>query len=133
MFGWKALGVDTVVSLLEASEQNELDLDREGDIARRYNLNFISFPIPDRDVPSTFADSTALLEGLKSQLQSGKSVTIHCRQGVGRAGTIAASVLASMNIDPELAIRIVSGARGVPVPETPEQHQWISAAVAQRA
>lgn len=58
-------------------------------------------------------------------LRQGKGVAIHCRQGVGRAGMIAASLLVEQGVPPAEAIRRVSAARGIQIPETPEQRLWI--------
>lgn len=132
LFAWKALGIDTVVSLLEADEQRDLDLASEGSLSRLYKLDFVSFPIPDRDVPSSSSNPLILLEGLRQKLLSGKSIVIHCRQGVGRAGMIAASLLTLMGVQPKAAVEMVSAGRGVRVPETAEQLEWISSAFAHR-
>jgi len=128
MFAWQALGINVVVSLLEPDEQNDLDLAAEGDVARMYGLNFISLPIPDRGIPSYRTKPQALLSDLRHLVQSGQSIVIHCRQGVGRAGMVAASLLTSFGFEPEDAIEAVSAARGVPVPETREQRDWIQSA-----
>ena len=45
--------------------------------------------------------------------------------GIGRSGLLAASLLVSSGIEPEEAIRRVSVARGVSVPETVEQKKWV--------
>jgi len=126
MLAWNTLGVNTVVSLLEPDETVELDLANEGGIAQNYKIEFVSFPIPDRGVPSSRAKTIELLERLKHQLESGKSIAIHCRQGVGRAGMIAASLLTLLGLDADQAIDAVSAARGVPVPETEPQRQWVA-------
>ena len=130
LLAWKALGIDTVVSLLEPSEESELDLSAEHDLAQLCPLDFISYPIPDRDIPAS--NSVALLETLKIRLQAGKSIAIHCRQGVGRAGMIAATLLILFGIDPDNAVELVSAARGVTVPETKPQREWIVSALIHR-
>jgi protein-tyrosine phosphatase len=61
-------------------------------------------------------------------LERGQHVAVHCRQTLGRSGRIAAAVLAHAGIDPELAIEVVSSARGQAVPETPEQRLWLQLA-----
>jgi protein-tyrosine phosphatase len=62
---------------------------------------------------------------ISDALENGKNVAVHCRQGIGRSGLFAAGVLAGSLLDPEQAFEIVSSARGLPVPETPEQRSWI--------
>ena len=121
-----------MVSLLEPDEQSDLDLNSEGDIAGMYHLRFVSFPIPDRGIPSYTSRPRALLQDLADELERGHSIVIHCRQGVGRAGMIAASLLTTLGVDRERAISEVSAARGVPVPETEDQRDWIPSAFAHR-
>ena len=122
---WRRYGVDTVVSLLTTEEERELDLLREGAEARRRDLAFVSYPIPDRGVPSEAMTFVQLLERIQGDLQQGKNVLVHCRQGIGRTGLIAASLLVRDGVGPERAIEHVSAIRGVHVPETVEQEGCI--------
>ena len=48
--GWRAAGVDVVVSLLTSDEVAELDLEQEGRLCEAYDIDFRSFPIVDRSV-----------------------------------------------------------------------------------
>jgi protein-tyrosine phosphatase len=66
-------------------------------------------------------------------LSLGKNVTIHCRQGIGRAGLVAAALLIEQGLGPEEAIRRVSTARHIPIPETEEQRVWIESFAASLA
>jgi hypothetical protein len=50
--GWNRLGVQTVVSLLESQEVRELDVADEQSLCQGANIQFVSFPISDRGVPS---------------------------------------------------------------------------------
>ncbi len=56
---------------------------------------------------------------------TGKKVAVHCRQGIGRSGLIAASLLVVSGMNPESAFRQVSVARGLPTRETAEQENWV--------
>jgi protein-tyrosine phosphatase len=58
-------------------------------------------------------------------LASGRNVVVHCRQGIGRTGLVAACLLVSKGESPETAVEKLSAARGVPIPETAEQRRWI--------
>jgi protein tyrosine phosphatase (PTP) superfamily phosphohydrolase (DUF442 family) len=122
---WRQAGLDIAVSLLEKEEAAQLELDREGDVARSSNLQYISFPIPDRGVPASVADTLSLLKAILKALEQGKSVAVHCRQGIGRSGLIAAGVLVASGMGAGDAIAVVSSARGETIPETPAQLQWI--------
>jgi protein-tyrosine phosphatase len=114
-----------VVSLLEDEEAAQLELVQEGDVAKSKGIQFISFPIPDRGVPASIQAALSLLRRIANALEEGKCVAIHCRQGIGRSGSIAAGVLVTSGIEVEKAIKTVSEARGQTVPETPAQVQWI--------
>jgi protein tyrosine phosphatase (PTP) superfamily phosphohydrolase (DUF442 family) len=125
MKGWRRTGVDMVVSLLEPDEAEDLGLDEERKYCETNGMEFHSLPIVDRSVPSSDADAARLLAELEEALNGGRNVAIHCRQGVGRAGLIASTLLAETGVNPSEAIQRVSAARRAPVPETAEQRAWI--------
>jgi protein-tyrosine phosphatase len=66
-----------------------------------------------------------LLRSIDAALNEGKTVGVHCRQGIGRSGLIAAGVLVASGAGLDKAIDAVSTARGEPVPETREQLHWL--------
>ena len=122
---WKHTGVHTVVSLLTPEEEHALDIENESTEARHLGINFLSLPIPDRQVPISRTELTAVLERIDIELAAGKNVLVHCRQGIGRSGLLAACLLLTKGIDAETAVRHVSESRGVRVPETADQQRWI--------
>jgi hypothetical protein len=67
--GWRRAGLDVVVSLLENEEAAQLDLVHEGDAAERNGVEFISFPIPDRGVPTSPPAVLSLLRGIAGSLE----------------------------------------------------------------
>ena len=123
---WKDDGFDLVVSLLTTGEMKDLGLADEADSIRTQGLQFDQLQIPDLGVPPSMASALEFLEKLRSELAAGKNVAVHCRQGIGRSGLVAASLLSLSGIDPETAFQQVSAARGLPVPETPEQKRWVT-------
>jgi len=123
--GWRRAGIDTVVSLLEPEEASELGLDAESAAADAHGIRFVPFPIADRSVPDSPGTAVRLLRDLNYALESGDSIAIHCRQGIGRSALIAAGLLVAAGVDPGSAIRTVAAARGLAVPETAEQRRWI--------
>jgi hypothetical protein len=125
MGAWRSAGVDTVFSLLLPEEEHDLDISREAAEARAHGMRFLSYPIPDRQVPASESSLTQSLAQLDSELSSGRNVALHCRQGIGRTGLVAACLFLSKGIDPETAVARLSAARGLAVPETPEQRRWI--------
>ena len=121
---WRHTHVDVVVSLLENEENAQLDLLCERQIAEDHALRFLSFPIPDRGVPASLQEALSLIGRITAELNAGKNVAVHCRQGIGRSGLIAAGALIAAGTSPDDAMQIVSYARGIPVPETTEQRRW---------
>jgi len=122
---WHRLGVDIIVSLLTPDEVTDLDLEKEKQQAEADGIEFLPHPIEDRRAPAPEADATRLLGTLDAELSHGKKIVVHCRQGIGRSGLIAASLLVGRGISPSQAIHRVSMARHAPVPETDEQRIWI--------
>jgi protein-tyrosine phosphatase len=124
---WREASLDGVVSLLEPSEETELDLGREATSAAANGLAFRSFPIPDRSVPSSREAVGKLVADLSNALEAGDNIGFHCRQGIGRSGLMTAATLIAAGEDVDTALRKVTRARGLTVPETDEQRRWISA------
>lgn len=123
--GWRRAGLDVLISLPESDEAAQLQLTDEQDVAESKGIAFISFPIPDRGVPASVASTLSLLRRISKFLDEGKNVAVHCRQGVGRSGLIAAGALIGSGIGADEAIKLVGAARGVAVPETREQLEWL--------
>lgn len=122
---WHREGIGAVVSLLTPEEEADLDLRREEQVVTAQGLEFFSFPIPDREIPHSDAAMTVLIERLDQILSAGRNVMIHCRQGVGRSGLVSACLLVLKGFSPDAAVQILSDSRGVTIPETAEQRQWI--------
>ncbi len=122
---WKQAGTDTVLSLLTPEEEEDLDLRPEAGEAKRLGMEFVSFPVPDRQIPKSEAKWADILEKTTRTLSEGKNVVVHCRQGIGRSGLVAACLLVRKGVSPGAAVEMVSAARGVSVPETTEQRDWI--------
>ena len=123
--GWRRQGVDVVVSLLTPSENEELNLKDEAGLSKARDIRFFSFPIEDRGVPVSSAKVEQLVAQVGSEIQEGKKVAVHCRQGIGRSSLISAALLISSGEDIERALKAISKARGLDVPETAEQRRWL--------
>jgi protein-tyrosine phosphatase len=121
----RGANVDVLVSLLEEDEQSQLELGEEGRLTEVSGMRFVRFPIPDRGVPASLQGAVELLREINHSLGEGQNVAVHCRQGIGRSGLIAAGTLIAAGVDPELALKSVSSARGLAIPETPEQRLWV--------
>src|SRR5271166_4491074 len=125
MVAWHQAGIDSVLSLLTSEEEQDLDLKREAQEAKAQGMKFSSLPIPDREVPNSESEVSAALDRLDADLAAGKNVVVHCRQGIGRTGLVAACLLVTKGLTPDAAVKILGAARGNPVPETAEQRRWI--------
>ncbi len=123
---WREAGIDIVVSLLEPGEEAELALAGESASSAASGLEFRSFPIPDRGVPNSREAVAQLVDQIVNALHVGKSVVLHCRQGIGRSALVAAAALISGGQNSETAIKTIRRSRGLQVPETHSQRQWIS-------
>ena len=118
-------GASAVVSLIETPEIEELQVQAIGEECRRLGLTWIHLPIPDVSTPEEAFEETWVTvgEGLRSVLRNGFSITVFCKGGLGRSGTIAARLLTELGADPAEAIRIVREARpGALETEAQEQH-----------
>jgi protein-tyrosine phosphatase len=121
---WQQSGLDVVISLLTPNEEADLDLNNEKKLCLKYGMQFYSFPISDRGTPSSLKETMILLKKLEKALEEGKTVAVHCRQGIGRSAMIAASLLIASGIDVEDAFHAISEARGYAVPDTVQQREW---------
>ena len=118
-------GVEVVVSALTQAEEKELGLLREGQCCRENGLEFHSFPIEDRSVPSSQNEFDQLLSSVTDYLRKGKAVGVHCRAGIGRSSVVVACALIRSGLSVDCAFWTIQKARGCSVPDTPEQRQWV--------
>jgi protein-tyrosine phosphatase len=118
-------GIEGIVSLLESEEASELGLAEEGTLAAKIGLSYLSHPIPDRHVPPDTAAFRYFVQDLAERLRSGQLIGVHCRGSIGRATLTASCALVHLGWQPQLALEAIEAARGCPVPDTPEQRDWI--------
>jgi protein-tyrosine phosphatase len=118
-------GVDVLVSALTQTENEELGLVEENRCCEESGMEFLSFPIEDRSVPISFTEFNEMVGSLTDFLRKGKSVAVHCRAGIGRSSMIVASALIRNGLSVESAFRAIEESRGCPVPDTPEQKEWV--------
>jgi protein-tyrosine phosphatase len=118
-------GVDVIVSLLTHEEILELELTKEGELCIENGIEFLSFPINDRDVPPLDSSLKNFIRSLRDRVSIGKSVVIHCRAGIGRSAIIAACLMVSPSNPVERVMSSLAHARGLPVPDTDEQLEWV--------
>jgi protein-tyrosine phosphatase len=118
-------GVDVLVSALTRTEAQDMGLREESQCCQNNGLEFLSFPIEDRSVPASFSEFDGLVNSVTEHLRNGRAVGVHCRAGIGRSAMIVASALIRDGLSVDSAFRAIQEARGCPVPNTPEQRQWV--------
>ncbi|EIE21090.1 phosphatases II, partial [Coccomyxa subellipsoidea C-169] len=97
----------------------------------RRQLAFLHYPITDLDIPTT--DQVRELIGeIARRVEAGEVLYVHCWGGRGRAGTVAACLLASLyGVDAEQALARVQraydtrGELGYASPETLQQVNFV--------
>jgi protein-tyrosine phosphatase len=124
MAALRTAGVDVLVSLQTATEQAEIGLTGEAAAAARAGIEFRHLPITDMGVPDVATIASAI-SAMSDDLASGRHVVIHCWAGIGRSSTIAAAVLIQFGATAAEACATVSAARGMRVPETLTQREWL--------
>jgi len=124
ILGWRSEGIDVLVSLLEPSEAPGLT-EPETQLCQEFGIEFLSFPIRDKTVPAALDAFSETVRLLAARVSAGQGVAIHCRAGIGRSTTLAACILIWLGVDAEVALDMIAEARGIEVPETEAQRQWI--------
>ena len=119
---WKRSGVEIVISLLERDEIEDLGLEAEAKLCRESNIDYLSFPIADRGVPT---DADRVMRFAAGIVSKGKSTAIHCRAGIGRSSVMAAAILISDGVEPGVALSAIQEARRVRIPDTDDQRDWV--------
>ena len=123
--GLARLEVDVVVSLLQESEALDLGLADERVSCESAGLEFLSFPIKDRGLPSDVEALSRFSKRAHARITSGCGLVFHCRAGIGRSGMMAASVLLHEGFTVREAFARISAARGLVVPDTTGQLEWV--------
>jgi protein-tyrosine phosphatase len=123
--GFADAGIRRIVSLLEVHEEFVLGLEQEAQLCANANIAYASFPIRDRGVPSSPRNLSKLSKETYLQCAGGDSTAIHCRAGIGRSSLVAAAVLLHAGLTVDDAFARIRKARGLEVPDTPEQAQWL--------
>ena len=90
-------------------------------------------PVVDGSIPDLAFEQGWTVSGdtLRNLLRDGRDVLVHCRGGLGRAGTIAARLLVELGMDPTMAVRQVRAVRPGAI-ETSEQEQYVLNIAARR-
>lgn len=117
--------VHLLASALTLAEVTELELTKEETICAAHSITFVTFPIVDRSVPANANLYLDLIERLFREWIQGRRIVVHCRGGIGRASLIAAGILSRGGLSARDALDKITSVRGCPVPDTPEQAEWL--------
>jgi protein-tyrosine phosphatase len=106
-------GAQAVLTLIEDAEFEMLQVQRLGASVKARGIDWHHLPIADQHAPderfeARWAEVGAQVCGL---LAGGGRALVHCRGGLGRAGTVAARILVQTGTPPADAIRQVRAAR----------------------
>jgi protein-tyrosine phosphatase len=123
--GVREQGINTLVSLLGADEVRVLGLQAEEKVCREAGIDYRWFPVDDHSIPESMERFRALVEQLQIDLHAGKGVGAHCFAGIGRSCMLLACLLCLEGLTSEEALATLSAARGLPVPDTWLQSQWV--------
>jgi protein-tyrosine phosphatase len=118
-------GIKSLVSLLGADEVRVLGLEEEGRLCREAGIEYRWFPVTDHSIPESMEAFGATVAELQRDLRLGKSVGAHCFAGIGRSCMLMAGVLCAEGLSAEDAFERLSVARGLSVPDTWLQVQWV--------
>jgi protein-tyrosine phosphatase len=121
----KKQGVKVIVSLLEKDEILELGLERQPAICAKHGIVYLHFPIPDRSIPDRDKNLHDLIKQVKERIALGDSTVVHCRMGIGRSSIIAGCLMVQDGYKPEEVFNYISKVRGLRVPDTDEQEDWL--------
>jgi len=118
-------GVEHLVCLLEDQELDSLAIADLPSAAPANGLEFSRLPIADSSVPADLAAVQALVVRILESAAAGKNVVVHCKGGLGRAGTIGGCVLRAAGLDGPSALKALKDARGEKCPETQAQREYV--------
>ncbi|CAJ1349699.1 unnamed protein product [Effrenium voratum] len=116
----KTWGAEAIVTLVQESfrdeEMRQLDVRDMGAQVARRKMAWLHCPVPDFSAPGMFFEGCWMQRGdgaaARQILRRGGRVVVHCRGGIGRAGTVASRLLVELGLSsPEAALRRIREVR----------------------
>ena len=110
----KSEGISTVVSLVEQVEMDFLRVPNLGQAIIQQGIDWIHLPFRDTTAPDNAWTTrfNTVKGGLIDSIQSGERIMVHCKGGLGRAGTVTALLLIELGLVVDDAISLVRKIRG---------------------
>ena len=103
-------GIDVVISLLQDYELTKLQISDYRECAEQSGLIYYNFPIIDGNVPSNNGLYT-IINTIREHMDVGHNVLVHCKCGLGRAGTICAAVFIYFGYSSQESISLIRSLR----------------------
>lgn len=124
-------GFCAVVTLIEGHEMEALDVGRLGLEVSRHAMDWYHLAIRDGEAPGRDFEQAWAQAGkeLRARLHDGFPVFVHCKGGLGRAGTIGSRLLVELGWTPDKAIDAIRRARPGAI-ETQAQEAHVRGAAA---
>jgi ADP-ribosyl-[dinitrogen reductase] hydrolase len=121
-------GASAVVTLVEGHELVSLGVSDLGQRVRERGMDWFHLPIVDLTAPGPGFEEPwpAVATTLRQRVTGGGRALVHCRGGLGRAGTVAACLLVEFGIAAPEAIQRVRTARPNAI-ETTAQERYVLA------
>ncbi|ACO47756.1 protein-tyrosine-phosphatase [Deinococcus deserti] len=125
----RALGTTTLAGFTEVDEMAALrvPLDHLSQAAQHCGVNHLHYPIRDVTAPEGHDTRQAALtfaQELARRVESGETVTVYCRGGLGRSGMMAGAVLTVLGVPPAAAVQAVRSVRPGAI-ETRAQEEFV--------
>ncbi|CAL1171999.1 unnamed protein product [Cladocopium goreaui] len=125
----KTWGAEAVVTLVQDDELQMLDVADMGAQVRTRQMQWFHCPVPDFAAPGMYFEGAWVQRGdgakVREILKRGGKVVVHCRGGIGRAGTVSCRLLVELGVcSPEKALLWVRETRPGAV-ETWEQENHV--------
>lgn len=129
----RAAGFDTVLTLVDDAELARLGASGLPARLQQAGIDGLRFPIADFGVPDGRALQAwaGIQAELLARLQRGRSVLVHCAAGLGRTGTMVATLLTALGDSADTAIARVRAARPGTI-ETEAQARFVHDQAASR-
>jgi len=106
-------GATSLVTLLDGSELHSLGVNALPRKAIAHHLLWFHLPLQNLSIPDEQFDIRWAWAGprLCQSLREGQRIVIHCKEGIGRSGLVAARLMIELGTPPEQAINSIQKAR----------------------